>query len=276
MAEPLSRFLADSPALSVTLIDAADDPIYEPGLNEMPLWQNVQVIALFENDAEAKETLALLEQLLEYTPNYSVAIIEERDWITETQAQFTPQCFANRLWVYPEWQDIPTAHQPALKIAPGLGFGTGTHPTTQMCLAALASFVEIGMTVIDYGCGSGILGLAALTLGADYVYCVDIDPQALEATQNNALLNEYNTDNLFIGLADDLPKIKTDLLVANILAKPLIELRSVFETLLKPDGCLILAGILDTQCDFLIEAYKPWVTLTVFQQQAEWVCLTNE
>ena len=275
MAEPLSRFLADSSALAVSLLDAKDNPIYEPGLNEMPLWDDVKVIALFEHNTEAEETLALLATLLEYTPNYSIAVIEERDWVAETQAQFAAQCFANKLWVYPDWQAIPSDQQPALKLAPGLAFGTGTHPTTQMCLEAIAHFVKPNATLIDFGCGSGILGLAALTLGADYVYCVDIDPQALEATQNNALLNTQNEEKLFIGLAQELPKVKVDILAANILAKPLIELSSLFESLLKPKGRLILAGVLDTQADLLIEAYRPWITLTAFAQKEEWVCLTG-
>lgn len=276
MAASLERFLSDSVALSVTLIDAADDPIYEPKLNEMPLWENVQVIALFDHAEAAQETLALLEQLLEYTPDYSIAIIEERDWVTETQAQFSPQCFASKLWVYPAWQEIPSTHQPAVKLAPGLAFGTGMHPTTQMCLEALTTFVTPGMTIIDFGCGSGILGLAALALDAAYAYCIDIDPQACEATHNNAMLNHYNETQLFIGTSEQLPDITVDLIVANILAKPLIELRPVFERLLKPQGRIILTGILDTQADLLIAAYKPWLELTILQQEAEWVCLVGK
>lgn len=274
-AEPLSRFLADSPALAVSLLDAKDHAIYEPALNEMPLWDEVKVVALFENNTETEETLTLLEALLEYTPNYSIAVIEERDWVAETQAQFSAQCFADKLWVYPDWQTIPTAHQPALKLAPGLAFGTGTHPTTQMCLEAIACFVDAKATVIDFGCGSGILGLAALTIGADYVYCVDIDPQALEATRNNALLNAQNEEQLFIGLVEACPKVQVDLLVANILAKPLIELSPLFESLLKPNGRLILAGILENQAELLMAAYQPWISLTCFTQKEEWVCLTG-
>lgn len=275
MAEPLARFLTDSVALSVSLMDAADDPIYEPGLNEMPLWEQVNVVALFDNAAEAKETLDLLAQLLEYTPSHTIDIIEERDWVIETQAQFSAQCVADKLWIYPAWQEIPSTHQPVLKLAPGLAFGTGSHPTTQMCLAALAEFVTPRMTALDFGCGSGILGLAALALDAAYVYCIDIDPQALEATQNNAELNHYQAEQLFIGSVEQLPHITVDILVANILAQPLIELHTTFKQLLKAQGRIILAGILETQVDLLIDTYRPWVTLTVFQQQAEWVCLTG-
>jgi len=275
LAEPLSHFLTDSAALAVSLLDAKDDAIYEPALNEMPLWHEVKVVALFDNHSEAEQTLALLATLLEYTPNYSIAVIEEQDWVAATQAQFSAQCFANKLWVYPDWQAIAADHQPALKLAPGLAFGTGTHPTTQMCLEAITDFLIPQSTVIDFGCGSGILGLAALTLGADYVYCVDIDPQALEATKNNALLNAQQEEKLFIGLVAELPMIKVDMVVANILAKPLIELSSLFAALLKSKGRLILAGILDTQADLLIETYRPWITLTALTQKEEWVCLTG-
>ncbi len=273
VATPLAAFLEDSSALSVSLIDAADEPIYEPELNEIALWSEVKVIALFDNAEEAHQTLQLLEQLLEYTPDYKIEIIDDQDWVSATQAQFQPQCFAEKLWVYPEWRHIPDSHSMALKLAPGVAFGTGTHATTQMCLEALARCVEPNMKVIDYGCGSGILGLAALTLGAAHSYCVDIDPQALEATQNNALLNQFDEAKLFIGLANEMPMIKVDILVANILAKPLIELQLLFEQLLKPKGIIILSGILDTQADFLIEAYKNWMPLKVFMQKEEWVSL---
>lgn len=273
-AESLSLFLADSDALAVSLIDAADEPIFEPGLNEMPLWSQVKVIALFADAEQAQTTINILQQLLENMPTYKIESVEDRDWITETQAQFQPQCFADRLWVCPEWETVPHDEQAVLKLAPGLAFGTGTHPTTQMCLTALAQLVKPNMEVIDFGCGSGILGLAALALDAKKVYCIDIDPQALEATQYNADINNFAEEKLFIGMVEQMPAaVQADILVANILAQPLIDLKNIFQKLLKNDGILILAGLLETQAQQIIDAYQPWAKLHIFKQQDEWACL---
>src|SRR3989338_4410868 len=148
VAKALDNFLNETEAISVTLMDAEDAPIYEPGLEETPLWPKVKLLALFSTDAALQTTLTLLKKFLDPFPPYEIDLIEERDWITEIQNQFQPLCFGNKLWVYPEWQSIPSEHQPALKLSPGLAFGTGSHPTTQLCLEALTQGVRPGMTVI--------------------------------------------------------------------------------------------------------------------------------
>lgn len=272
-AEPLSKFLNDSEALSVSLMDAADSPIFEPALNETPLWPTVKVIALFQDEETMSATLETLEQLLGALPTYEVEFIESRDWVSETQAQFQPMQIGQQLWIYPEWETIPEAHRPAMKLAPGLAFGTGTHPTTRMCLEALVQFTKPNMNIIDFGCGSGILGLAALTLGAHKVYFTDIDPQALEATQKNIDSNDFSHEKYLIALPEDFPSIKADILVANILAKPLIDLKNIFCAHLKTNGKIILAGLLESQTTEIATAYKDWKILTPFMQEDEWVCL---
>jgi ribosomal protein L11 methyltransferase len=275
-AEPLSQFLMDTDALAVSLMDAADTPIFEPALNETPLWPNVKVVALFQNEAALNDALETLEQLLGQLPPHEIETIESRDWVSETQAQFQPMQIGKKLWIYPEWEKIPVEHQPAMKLAPGLAFGTGTHPTTKMCLEALAKFLRLGMEVIDFGCGSGILGIAALMLGANKVYGVDIDPQAIEASQQNALLNNISADKIWLGLPENFPAVKADIIVANILAKPLIDLKGVFQQHLKSEGKIILAGLLDSQAQEIITHYQDWKALDIFMQQEEWVCLVSQ
>ncbi|MCD6048025.1 MAG: ribosomal protein methyltransferase [Gammaproteobacteria bacterium] len=275
VAEPLSQFLMDTEALAVSLMDAADTPIFEPALNETPLWPNVKVVALFQDKTSLDEALKTLEQLLGQLPPYEIENVENRDWVSETQAQFQPMQIGEKLWIYPEWEKIPNEHQPAMKLAPGLAFGTGTHPTTKMCLEALSKLTAPGTEVIDFGCGSGILGIAALILGANKIYGVDIDPQAIEASQQNALLNNINAEKIWLGLPESFPAVKADIIVANILAKPLIDLKGIFHQHLKPDGKIILAGLLDSQAQEIITHYRDWKPLEIFMQQEEWVCLVG-
>ncbi len=271
-AKALSEFLSEADTLAVSLMDAADEPIFEPKPGETPLWSEVRVIALFANERSAHATLSLLKELLGDIIPYQIETIQERDWVSETQAQFQPLCIAEKFWIYPEWQEV-LHHQPVLKLAPGLAFGTGAHETTRICLEALAKFVQPGNIIIDFGCGSGILGCAALLLGAKKAYFIDIDPQALEATERNIFLNQFPPEKFFIGLPDALPKVHADILVANILANPLIELKPAFEKLLNPEGKIILAGLLENQAEEVTRCYHPWRKLVRFKQAGEWVCL---
>jgi len=274
-AEKLGSFLEEAGALSVSFLDAEDEPIFEPAPGALPLWENVQLIALFSSEDEIHSTLRVLEKFLGKLPLYKVEAVEMRDWVTETQQQFQPQCVAEKFWIYPEWETIPSQSLPVLKLAPGLAFGTGTHPTTHMCLEALAAYVKPGMEVIDYGCGSGILGLAALALGASHALLTDIDPQALESSARNAQSNAFQKKALSMYLASELPSCQADVLVANILAGPLVALKPTFEKLLKPTGKIILSGLLASQAEELIAAYAPWRRLHVWKQCEEWICLVG-
>lgn len=274
--EALSDFLEAFGAVAVRLNDAGSVPIYEPAPGKMPLWQQVKVIALFTDEGEMQVALDSVSRSMQPCPPYELSQLEDRDWVSETQSAFPPQCIGGKFWVYPDWQELPQEHQPALRLAPGLGFGTGQHPSTHLCLEALVKLVQPSMRVVDYGCGSGILGLAALILGADQVLAVDIDPQALEASAHNAALNGVNQPHPYqLSLAESLPAFQADLLVANILAGPLEALKPVFQKLLAPQGQLILAGLLTSQAPALVKAYSDWKTLETFQIQEDWVCLTT-
>ena len=163
-SQALAEFFHEADAVSVSLLDAADEPLFEPKPGEMPLWSEITVLALFIDEGAAQQAAVILQQLCPELTISEIEIIEDRDWISETQNQFQAQCFGERLWVYPAWDQVPEEHEPALRLAPGLAFGTGTHPTTQMCIEALAKFLQPKDVVIDFGCGSGILGLAALKM----------------------------------------------------------------------------------------------------------------
>ena len=178
-------------------------------------------------------------------PLYRLERLEERDWVAETQNQFPPQCFKERLWLYPSWEEIPADLPLVLRLSPGLAFGTGTHPTTRLCLTWLAEHIQGNESVIDFGCGSGILALAALVLGARTVSGIDLDPQALSSSRANAELNAITADRLPLFLPEAFkPNERVDILVANILATPIIELKTLFHSFVKPGGTIVLSGIL--------------------------------
>lgn len=277
-ATVLSDWLADRPeTLAVSLLDAQDQPIYEPKLDAITLWAEVEVEALFSDECLLKPLLRALSQHLgDALPPYRQERLEERDWVTETQNQFPPQCFKDRLWLYPAWESVPDNIGPVLRLSPGLAFGTGTHPTTRLCLTWLAENIHDSETVIDFGCGSGILGLGALVLGATQVFGIDLDPQALAASAANAALNDLNLARLPLCLPQDFaPTDKVDVLIANILATPIIELRERFHAYLKPGGALVLSGILIEQMPEVIKAYEPFLSLTCYGQEGDWCALVG-
>lgn len=251
-AEVVGDFLEAQGALSVSFVDKNDDPILEPPIGTTPMWPEVLVQGLF-----TEEIKALLAKELLYTlyPHLTSAmhLIEQQDWQSLCQKQFKPQFFGNRLWVCPSWETPPYPKAVNLILDPGLAFGTGTHPTTHLCLQWLDQSTLNDKTLIDYGCGSGILALAALKLGAKKVWGVDIDPQALEATHNNAEKNDILQD-LTIGEPEKL-QTPVDIIIANILFTPLVELEKRFKQLLLPEGLLVVSGILKEQTTTLIKAY---------------------
>lgn len=272
-APALEAALMDCGSLSVTLQDNADHPIFEPALGETPLWQNTRVVGLFEADVDTRAISRRLQ--LPAGTAHSWNTLEDKDWEREWMAHYEPiQCGAN-LWICPSWLKPPQPEAVNLLLDPGLAFGTGTHPTTFLCLQWLSEQQLQGCTAVDYGCGSGILGIAALLLGAQSVVGVDIDPQALLATQDNAQRNGLTKDQFPVFFPAQAPCTKHEVVLANILAGPLVELADSLEPLLSPNGLLCLSGILHNQAATVMAAYADFIDFEPLRQKDEWVCLTG-
>ena len=243
-------------AVSVTLEDAADQPILEPGVGETPLWDNCIIKALFADDTDTVQTSAQLEQLTTQTLQQSWQQLEDKDWSQEWKKYFSPMKCGERLWICPSWIAPPDPDGINLSLDPGLAFGTGSHPTTHLCLHWLDRQDLTGQTVIDYGCGSGILGIAALLLGAKKVIAVDNDPQALLATRDNAERNNIAAERISTYLPEDLPSdVIGQTMLANILAAPLIELAPKLTALTASNGLICLSGLLEHQIDAVSQPY---------------------
>lgn len=269
--EELSEALENTGALSITLSDKNDDPVLEPEPGTTPLWPEVVIKALFNDEDEAKQSLKIMQTQF---PSLTLSIDElvEQDWERVCLDEFKPQHFGNNLWVCPSWHDVPDESAVNLILDPGLAFGTGTHPTTSLCLQYLSDADLVGKKVIDFGCGSGILAIAALKLGAKEAQAIDIDDQALIATQDNAGRNGINLNQLKIGKADSLES-PVDLLMANILLSPLISLKQNFKALLKSEGSLVVSGLLKEQKAELIEAYQDSFSLKLEKDLDDWSLL---
>lgn len=281
-AERIAAFLEDAGALSVTLADAADEPQLEPGPGETPLWSRVKVSALFDADAQGAVLVARLAERFAREPSAGVAgtplveRIEDQVWERVWLDTFKPTRFGRRLWVCPHGQDPddPEAIAEAVVVAldPGLAFGTGHHPTTALCLEWLDGTPLAGKTVLDYGCGSGILAIAALRLGAARAIAVDHDPQALEATRDNALANGV-ADRLAIYGPDEAPELKVDVTIANILAGPLIALSPRLVASLRPGGALAVSGVLAEQVETVRAAYAERIALAPTRLREDWALI---
>jgi ribosomal protein L11 methyltransferase len=258
-------------ALSVTLGDNQDVPILEPGVGETPLWEEVALSALFDEFADSGHiSEALRGMLAEALPELRWERVEDRAWEREWLQHFAPVCFGGHFWVCPGGATVDDPQAIVMQLDPGLAFGTGTHPTTALCLEWLAAQPPRGRIGIDYGCGSGILAVAALLLGATRMHAVDIDPQAIIASRDNGERNGLGEPQLLVGEPSALDQDQAvDLLLANILAGPLIELAPRFATLTRPGAQAILSGVLDTQVDAVCAAYAPWFALqrTVLREQ---------
>ena len=233
-AELISDLLMDTGSASVTYVDAKDTPIYEPKLGTVQLWADTTVIGLYDANHDMDSVVAVLkaEPTLADKLVYKIEQLEDKDWEREWMDNFHPIKFGERLWICPSWRDIPDPDAVNVLLDPGLAFGTGTHATTALCLKWLESQDLTGKTVVDFGCGSGILGIAAIKLGAERMIGIDIDPQAIEASRDNAERNGV-ADKLEVYLPEDQPEFSADIVVANILAQPLKELHEVILGLLK-------------------------------------------
>lgn len=277
-AEQMSDYLEEIGAVSVTFMDSQDTPIFEPLPGETRLWGNTDVVALFDAETDMQQIVDLLkeENYLNENSAYKIEQIEDKDWEREWMDNFHPMQFGKRLWICPSWREVPDESAVNVMLDPGLAFGTGTHPTTALCLEWLDSLDLKDKTVIDFGCGSGILAIAALKLGAKSAVGIDIDPQAILASRNNAEQNGV-ADKLQLFLSQDKPvDLKADVVVANILAGPLKELYPVISQLVQPMGVLGLSGILATQAQSVCDAYAESFALEPVKEREEWCCITGK
>ncbi|MEH6450427.1 MAG: 50S ribosomal protein L11 methyltransferase [Oleispira sp.] len=270
-------------AQAVTLQDGADQPILEPELGTMPVWDKTIVIGLFDAEINGATLIANMQKLFAYDPKmtgqvfpeHKLELVEDKDWERCWMDNFHPMQFGDRLWVCPSWKDPEDKNAVNLMLDPGLAFGTGTHPTTAHCLRFLDKTVVGGELVVDYGCGSGILGIAALLLGSDRMLGVDNDPQALLATRQNAERNGIAADSYDVVFPENTHKVKADIMVANILAGPLMFLAENIASLTKSGGKLALSGLLSHQADEVRQAYEPWFNMDGMEQMEDWIILTG-
>ncbi|KYN89928.1 ribosomal protein L11 methyltransferase [Vibrio cidicii] len=264
--------MEETGALSVTFLDAHDTPVFEPLPGETRLWGDTDVLALYDAEADTQLIMSQIKasKMLVDGFAYKVEQLEDKDWEREWMDNFHPMKFGERLWICPSWRDIPDPSAVNVMLDPGLAFGTGTHPTTALCLQWLESLDLGGKTVIDFGCGSGILAIAAIKLGAEKVIGIDIDPQALLASKDNAQRNGV-AEQLEVYLPQDQPEgLLADVVVANILAAPLRELSSIITGLVKPNGLLAMSGVLDTQAEDVANHYRDAFHIDPIVEQSEW------
>lgn len=276
-AETLSDALMDAGAVSVTFQDTHDNPVYEPLPGETLLWGDTDVIGLFDAETDMADVVAELRQhpLLQSGFRHKIEQIEDKDWEREWMDNFHPMRFGERLWICPSWRDVPDPNAVNVMLDPGLAFGTGTHPTTSLCLSWLDGLDLQGKTVIDFGCGSGILAIAALKLGAAQAIGIDIDPQAIQASRDNAERNGV-ADRLSLYLPHQQPaNLQADVVVANILAGPLRELAPLISVLPTAGGHLGLSGVLASQAEAVCEAYAEQFALDPVAEKEEWCRITG-
>lgn len=273
-AEALADALLEAGALSVSIEDrdagtAAELPQFgEPGLADPHAWKHNWVEALLDDSCDVPGLLARLG--LPAHMDYRLERVEEQDWVRATQAQFDPIAIGDRLWIVPSWHAAPDPDAVNIQLDPGLAFGTGSHPTTRLCLRWLAENIRGGEAVLDYGCGSGILAIAAARLGAGRVWGVDIDPQAVSAARDNARRNLVAPD---FYLPDVAPNRGADILVANILTNPLKALMPLLASQIRSGGRLVLSGILDCQADEVMAVYAEYFSMRMWAAEEGWVCL---
>ena len=275
--EALESLMLATGAVAVTMEDNADQPVLEPGVGETPLWGQTRLTGLYPADTAMAGVLAAFPAELLQQANQRVEILEDKDWEREWMQHYRPMAFGRRLWVCPSWLEPPDPNAVNLLLDPGLAFGTGTHPTTALCLAELDGMALDGACVVDYGCGSGILAVAALRLGARAALGVDNDPQALVATRDNAARNGIPAAALQVALPGAYDNAawsrRSAVVVANILAGPLAELSDTLLGLLSPGGTLLLSGLLDSQAPGLCAHYAGRIPLAVASEKDGWVCL---
>ncbi|MCO1333445.1 50S ribosomal protein L11 methyltransferase [Microbulbifer sp. OS29] len=275
-AEKTENALLFAGAASVTLQDNANQPILEPGLGETPLWDQTRITGLFDAEIDTSVTEAKAASFLcELLPNAHWEQLEDKDWEREWMAHYKPIQCGHNLWICPSWCEPPAPDAVNLLLDPGLAFGTGTHPTTFLCLQWLAAQPLKDKSTIDFGCGSGILGVGALLLGADRAQGIDIDPQALIASRENAQRNGIAPERFPVSLPDQLPSEPVEIMLANILAGPLIKLASQLVQLTQVGGKICLSGILSSQAEQVKNAYRAWIEFDTDGEHEGWIRLSG-
>ena len=277
-ADAVSEALTSCGAQAVTLQDAEDQPLFEPGPGETPLWQQIEVTGLFTAGIDTDKLLAQLAAQLgnDILRTQRLEPLEDKDWSRAWMDDYRPMQFGHRVWIVPSWTEPPDPDAVNILLDPGLAFGTGTHPTTALCLEWLDSQALAGKHVLDYGCGSGILAIAAARLGTASVTAIDIDPQALTATRNNAERNNVSAliqTGLPGALAEDQ---QFDIVIANILAGPLVELAPLLCSHLRAGGELALSGVLAEQADEVSQAYSRFCGMALPSVREDWVRLSGQ
>ena len=288
MAEAVSDALLEAGVLSVSVEDADRDtdnehPLFgEPGTEpDVQAWQRNCVVALLPDGVDPAQVLEVVRAQVvvgSELDTWSTREVPDADWVRLTQSQFGPIEVGDRVWIIPSWhRDAPVVPDRSgivtLELDPGLAFGTGSHPTTHLCLEWLSCEMQGHPTLLDYGCGSGILAIAARKLGCGAAWAVDIDPQAVTSTRYNAQVNNVE---LQAGLPDALPDGRFEVVVANILSNPLKVLAPMLSNRVLPGGHLVLSGVLERQADEVAQAYAPWLTLSVWKARDGWVCLHGQ
>lgn len=282
-AEVLSDGLLELGALSVDMHDAAagtmrEQPLFgEPGEPSEQIWFDTEVTALFVEDADIPAIMQAVTQIaqLPSQPDYRLAKIEEQDWVRLTQSQFNPIQISSRLWIVPTWHQPPDTSAINLVLDPGLAFGTGSHPTTKLCLSWLDENLKKGDTVLDYGCGSGILAIAALKLDASHVLGIDIDPRAVTASRENADRNRCDSSKIKFAAENSESTAQFDVVVANILANPLMMLAPILISATHRGGHIVLSGILNEQAKDVMDIYQHWFKMQIAREEEGWVLLTG-
>jgi ribosomal protein L11 methyltransferase len=263
-------------ATSVTYVDAHDDPVLEPLPGEFRLWPTTRLRALFPDEIDVQVVGQTLTETLGIPPGgLKTERVEDRVWEREWLRDFHARRFGQRLWICPHHEQVTEPGAVVVRMDPGLAFGTGTHPTTALCLEWLDRHIEGGEQLIDFGCGSGVLGMGAVKLGAAAAHCFDIDPQALLATRENAEINGLQTQVRIYEAAGELPG-GVDVLVANILSGPLCELASTFGSLVRDGGSIVLAGLLEHQAADVTDAYTTWFDIHPFDVREGWSGLAGK
>ena len=274
--EAIEDALLSTGASAVTLQDNADQPLFEPDPGTTPLWRNLLISGMYDAATDIEAIVAQLRsQSGLVLGQHRVEILEDKDWVRTWMDSYQPMPMGQRLWICPSWLQPPDANAVNLVLDPGMAFGTGTHPTTSMCLQWLDAAAVEGKTVIDYGCGSGILAIAALLLGADSGIATDIDPQAIAATRSNAERNQVDDHRLRLCYPQDMvDAAPADILLANILAGPLSSMAPQISALVKVGGQIVLSGILRQQACEVISAY-PEFSFDTPRELDEWVLLAG-
>ncbi|WP_110708585.1 50S ribosomal protein L11 methyltransferase [Salinicola sp. CR57] len=281
-AEWLEELLLAEGASAITLQDAHDEPLFEPDRGTTPLWRETVLTGLYDDLPGVEAMIERVQRAWsegspdDPAPQIEYELLADRDWEREWMDGFEPLQMGHRLWIVPSWHQAPDPEAVNLLLDPGLAFGTGTHPTTALCLGWLDAQDFAQRQVLDYGCGSGILAIAALKLGADTAVGVDIDPQALQASRDNAERNQIDESRLILDYPERIGQGQFDVVVANILAGPLVDMAATIAERVKSGGHLALSGILATQADTVLDAYRAQgLSMDEPREREGWVLLTG-